>query len=78
MFAAEPPLSSVPPAVVRQPEPVAEPVEHLQLELRRAGGLHPRPRVDVAGARDEVAERAGPRARERDEREERRDARRGS
>ena len=53
-----------------QADPAAEPVEHLELELRRAGRLHPRPRVDVARARDEVAERAGPRARERDEREE--------
>ena len=53
-----------------QAEPAAEPVEHLKLELRRPGRLHPRPRVDVAGARDEVAEGAGPRPRERDEREE--------
>ena len=70
MFAAEPPLSSVPPARLRQPDPVAEPLEHLELELRRPGGLHPRAGVDVARARDEVAERAGPRAGERDEREE--------
>ena len=50
-------------------DPVLEPAEDLQLELRRAGGLHPRARVDVARARDEVAERARPGAGGRHERE---------
>ena len=52
-------------------EPRGEPVQHLELDLARAGRLHPRAGVEVGGARDEVAERAGPGAAPGDEREER-------
>ena len=44
----------------RVADPVLEPAEHLELDLARAGRLHPGTRVDVAGARDQVGERAGP------------------
>ena len=57
--------------VCRVADPLLEPVEDLELELRRPRRLLPRARVDVARARDEVAERARPRAGERHVREER-------
>ena len=53
----------------RVADPVLEPAEDLQLQLRRAGRLHPGARVDVARAGDEVSERSGPRAGRRHERE---------
>ena len=54
----------------RVADPLLEPVEHLELDLRRPCGLEPRGRVDVRCARDEVAQRARPRATVGDEREE--------
>ena len=51
-------------------EPVGEPAQHLELDLARAGRLHPGARVDVRRARDQVAERAGPGAAAGDEGEE--------
>ena len=53
----------------RVADPVLEPAEDLQLQLRRAGRLHPGARVDVARAGDEVSERSRPRAGRRHERE---------
>ena len=43
----------------RVADPRLEPVEHLQLELARARGLHPTAGVDVERAGEEVAERPG-------------------
>ena len=54
----------------RVADPLLEPAEHLELDLARPGRLHPRADVEVAGARDQVAERARPGAGERDEAEE--------
>ena len=55
---------------VRIAHPVLEPAEELELELGRARRLLPRAAVDVARARDEVAERARPGPGERHVREE--------
>ena len=56
--------------VGRKPDPVLEPAEHLELDLARAGRLHPRARVEVAGTGDQVTEGAGPGSGEGDEAEE--------
>ena len=53
----------------RVADPVLEPPEDLQLQLGRAGRLHPGARVDVARAGDEVSERSRPRPGRRHERE---------
>ena len=58
MLAAEPPLTSTPAGAAVVAEPVLEPVEHGQLDLARAGRLHPAADVHVQRAGDEVAERA--------------------
>ena len=56
--------------LLRVVQPVLEPADHLELDLARPRGLHPRARVDVRGAGDQVAERPRPGAGERDVREE--------
>src|SRR6266540_7381764 len=50
-----------------QTQPLLEPAENLELELARPGRLHPRTGVDVARARDQIAERSRPRGRSRNE-----------
>ena len=55
---------------LRQAEPFPEPAQNLELDLRRPRRLHPGTRIDVRGARDEVAHSARPRAAAGDEGEE--------
>ena len=69
MFAAEPPLTSTPGRLLGIADPLLEQVEHEQLQPARPGCLHPRARVDVQRARDEVPERRGERSAGGDERE---------
>ena len=54
---------------VGQTQPVREPSQHHQLDLARPGRFHPRAAVDVDSGGEEIAERRGPRAVGRDERE---------
>jgi hypothetical protein len=58
------------PGVWRVADPPGEPAQDGQLELTGAGGLAPRPGVDVHRAGDQVAERGRPRAGTRDVAEE--------